>query len=273
MTIVSVTGEIAGSLDELHQPSLSARVLEPFTRQLFLEAGLAPGMRLLDVCSGAGDCAMLAAEIVGQDGNVTGFDQSAETVAYANERATFLGIGNVKFLEALLENLPFGAEFDAIVGRVVLAYRRDPVADLAMLARCVRPGGLMVFQELDYMAGRTIPPSPIVNEVREWVTKTFQRAGMELQMGPKLYSTFENAGLPAPRMRLDGFIGGPESIAPMFLTNVVRLLLPQLEALGVATAEDVQIETLEERVRLDLARNGAVLQSPLLMGAWTRLPE
>ena len=271
MTNGSVTNEIASSRDELDQPSLSARAFEPFTRQLFVESGLKPGMRVLDVFSGAGDVALLAREFVGQDGLVTGFDQSSGPVAYANERAAFRGLKNVDFLEGQIDDLPFGADFDAIVGRVVLAYRRDPVRDLRALARCLRPGGLLVFQEIDHLAARTIPPAAVVDQVREWIIEAFERVGIELQMGSKLYPTFSEAGLQPPRMRLDGFIGGAESMAPMFLTNVVRMLLPQLETLGVATAEDVQIDTLEERLRLDLASIGGVMQSPLLIGAWTRM--
>ncbi len=272
MTDGSVTGEITRSPDALDQPGMSARALEPFTRQLFVEAGLKPGMRVLDVFSGAGDVALLAREIVGRDGLVIGFDPSVQSVAYATERAAFRGLGNVDFLEAQMDDLPFGADFEAIVGRVVLAYRRDPVRDLRVLVRCLQPGGLLVFQEIDHLTARTIPPTAVVDQVREWLIETFERAGIKLQMGSELYRAFREAGLPPPRMRLDGFVGGAESTAPMFLTNVVRTLLPQLEALGVATAEDVQIETLEERMRLDLARTGGVMQSPLLIGAWTRPP-
>lgn len=272
MTNGSMTGEIARSREGLDQPSMSARMFEPFTRALFLEAGLKPGMRVLDVLSGAGDVALLAREIVGADGNVIGFDQSAQAVAYANERAAFRGLPNVKFIEAQIEDLPFGADFDAIVGRMVLAFRRDPVRDLRALARCLRPSGLMVFQESDLLTGRTIPPVPVVDQVRKWVIETLERTGIEPQMGPKLYAVFEEAGLPPPRMRLDGLIGGGESVAPMFLANVAGTLLPQFDALGVGAPEDVQTETFEERMRLDLVHTRGVMQSPLLIGAWSRLP-
>lgn len=265
-------GEIIRSRNELDEPSLSARAFEPLTRQLFLEAGLKSGMRVLDVCSGVGDVAFLAREIVGPDGHVTGFDSSPAIVAYASDRAAFRSLSNIKFLEARLEELPFGAEFDAIVGRMVLAYRRDPARDLRALVRFARPGAVFVFQELDYMSGRTIPSDALVDQVRQWLIEAFEQSGMNLQMGPNLYDLFGKAGLEPPHMRLDGFIGGAESIAPMFLANVVRTLMPHLEELGVATAADVQIETLEERMRLDLARIGGVMQSPLLIGAWTRLP-
>ncbi|HVI06234.1 MAG TPA: class I SAM-dependent methyltransferase [Sphingomicrobium sp.] len=273
MTIGSINSQIARSRDEADQPSFSARAFEPLTGMLFLEAGLEPGMNVLDAFSGAGDVAFLAREIVGPDGHVTGFDQSSATVAYANERAAFRGIGNIKFLEADIENLPFGREFDAVIGRAVLMYRHDPVADLRSLVGCLRPEGLAVFQEFDQLSGKTIPPARVVDEVREWLLSVFEKAGIELEMGPRLYSAFKAAGLNPPQMRVDGFIGGAESLSPALIANVVRTLLPQLEALGIARAEDVDIDTLENRMRADLERTGGVMRTPLLIGAWSSLQD
>ena len=270
MTNGSITGEIARSRDELFQPSMSARLLESFTRQLFLEAGLKPGMRILDAWSGAGDVASLARELVGPDGYVVGFDSSAQLVAFANERAMLDGYSNLRFVEARIEDLPFVSEFDVVVGRIVLAYREQPVRDLQALVRCLKPGGMVVFQELDHLAARTIPPVPLIDQVRGWFIEAFRRTGIELQMGLKLHAAFRAAGLEPPRLRLDGLIGGAESTAPMLVAGVVRKLLPQIEALGLATAEEVQIETLEERMRLELARTGAIMQTSLVIGAWTR---
>jgi SAM-dependent methyltransferase len=230
-------------------------------------------MRVLDVFSGAGDVAFLARDIVGPQGHVTGFDQNAATVAYANERAASLGLTNVEFVEGDIENLPLTGQFDAIVGRVVLMYRPDPIRDLRALVRWLRPGGLAVFQEFDQLAGKTVPPAPVVDQVRQWLLEFFAAAGLELEMGPKLYPALKAAGFPSPEMRVSGFIGGAESIAPKLVANVLQMLLPQIEATGVATAEQVQINTLEERMRADLANSGGVMSTPLLIGAWARLPD
>lgn len=266
----SVEGVIARSREELDQPSISARAMEPLTRSLFIEAGLEAGMHVLDVCSGVGDVAFLAREIVGAEGHVTGFDCASVAVTYANERAAFRSLSNVEFVEAEIENLPFGQEFDAIIGRVVLMYRRDPVGDVRALIRCLRPGGVVVFQEFDMLPGKTVPPTAVVDDVRAWVLDAFERAGIELEMGPKLYAIFKAAGLNSPQMRVDGFIGGAESIAPTLVANVARMLMPQAEALGAVDAKDAQIDTLEERMRADLARTGGVMSTPLLIGAWAR---
>jgi ubiquinone/menaquinone biosynthesis C-methylase UbiE len=268
----SVNTQFARSRDELDQPSYSARAFEPMTGMLFLEAGLGPGMRVLDAFSATGDVALLASEIVGPEGSVTGFDQSPEPVAYANERVSIRGLNNVNFIEADVTSLPFGAEFDAVIGRIVLMYRRDPESDLKALVRYLRPGGLAIFQELDMLAGRTEPPAPVVEQVREWLLQAFEQVGIHMRMGPQLYQLFRAAGLDPPRMRIDGFIGGKESISPRLIANVARMLLPQLEAMGITTADEVQIDTLEQRMRADLEQTGGVMSAPTLIGAWARLP-
>lgn len=268
MTNGSVSPVVAPSPSELDQPSFSARVFEPVTRALFHQAGLQPGMRVLDFGSGAGDVAFLAREIVGPEGQVVGVDESPASVAYAKERAAFRGLANVDFIESKVDALPFGQEFDAIVGRIVLMYRPNPERDVRALVRHLKPGGLIVFQEFDLLTGKTVPPAPVIDQVREWILRLFAQAEIEPEMGTQLYAVFKAAGLSEPQMHVDGFIGGSESISPSLVANVARILLPQLISLGIASAETVQIDTLEARIRADLALTDSVVSHPLLIGTW-----
>ena len=92
-------------------------------------------------------------------------------------------------------------------------------------------------------------------------------------MGPKLYSVFKAAGLPAPEMRADALIGGPESVAPALVAGAARMVIPHLEELGIAAEADVDVDTLEDRMRADLERSGGVMSAPPLIGAWVRLAD
>ena len=60
--------------------AVTLRSLPRFTRQLFEQAGISSGMRILDVGCGAGDVAFLAAALVGPNGEVIGADRSAAAV-------------------------------------------------------------------------------------------------------------------------------------------------------------------------------------------------
>src|SRR5262249_49513373 len=110
---------------ELERLRTQARLIEPITRGFFREAGIAPGMRVLDFGSGAGDVAFLAAELVGPSGEVIGIDRVAAAVNAANAGARARGFNNVTFREGDVARVSFERPFDAVVGRYVLLYQAD----------------------------------------------------------------------------------------------------------------------------------------------------
>src|SRR5438105_5990994 len=102
------------SPQELERLSHQGQAFGPFTRQLFEQSGIGPGMRILDVGSGAGDVAFLAAELVGASGEVIGADRSAAAVEWAVARAQKQRMSNVKFLEGDPTVMDFEQLFDAV---------------------------------------------------------------------------------------------------------------------------------------------------------------
>ena len=62
---------------ELDRLSAQARLIDPVTRRFFHDAGIVPGMHVLDVGRGAGDVAFLVADLVGESGEVIGVDRLA----------------------------------------------------------------------------------------------------------------------------------------------------------------------------------------------------
>ena len=262
------------STNDLERQTVEARAFQCFTRELFIEAGLQKGMRVLEIGTGAGDVAMLAADLVGPTGTVVSVDKSCATVELAMERARLKGIQNVDFKCAdPQENLSVGNDFDALVGRLVLMYLHSPAVTLRRLVRHLRPGGIVAFQEINTLGARTVPPIPSHELAQTWIRETFLRSGVEIQMGPKLHAVFKGAGLPAPQMRVDGLIGGSESIVPALMADVIRSILPLIVQFGLATESAVDIETLEDRLRAELEAADGSISSPLLIGAWAKLPE
>jgi len=99
-----------------------AELFDPLTERLFSTAGLGNGMRVLDLGSGAGDVAMLAARLVGSEGEVVGVERDPEAVASATARVTQAGLSNVRFIQGDAQTLDGVADgFDAAVGRLVWA--------------------------------------------------------------------------------------------------------------------------------------------------------
>jgi SAM-dependent methyltransferase len=261
------------SARELERLSAQARVLDPLTRQLFSEAGIAPGMRILDVGSGTGDVAFLAAEMVGVTGEVVGVDKAPAALAVAQARAGARSLRNVSFREGDPTAIAFDRPFDAVVGRLILMYYADPAAALRKIAGHLRRGGMLAFHEADWDGTRSFPPLPTYDRCCRLFVETFRLLGTETRMGIKLHSAFVAAGLPAPSMRLHAIVGGATGGSEWLhvVADLMGVLLPEMERLGVATAAEVDIETLASRLRAEIADTGGTIVAPSVIGAWARV--
>lgn len=260
------------SEQELERLSHQGQAFAPFTNHLFEQAGIGPGMRILDVGSGAGDVAFLAAELVGPSGNVIGVDRVGAAVEWATARASSREIKNVTFLEGDPAVMPFDQKFDALVGRLVLMYYPDPVGAIQRLARHVRPGGLMVFQEFDMGNCRSLPAVTTFERALGWMKQTLSATGARIQLGLELYPIFLAAGLPGPSLRMDALIGGGAGFPYEIIAAAIQSLLPVMEERKIATAAEVDTPTLAQRMRDEVVAGGGVVLSPGLIGAWSRKP-
>jgi arsenite methyltransferase len=103
---------------------------------------LTEGERVLDLGSGAGTDSLVAAQMVGPEGSVTGIDMTPEMLGKARGAAAALGVGNVEFVEGEAEHLPFpDASFDVVISNGVIDLIPDKDAVFAELHRVLVPGG------------------------------------------------------------------------------------------------------------------------------------
>jgi SAM-dependent methyltransferase len=114
-----------------------AGVANPFTL-----GRLEAGERVLDLGCGAGTDSLVAAQMVGPEGRVTGIDMTPEMLAKARGAADELGAPNVEFVESEAERLPFEDEsFDAVISNGVIDLIPDKDAVFSELFRVLKPGG------------------------------------------------------------------------------------------------------------------------------------
>jgi SAM-dependent methyltransferase len=103
---------------------------------------LASGERVLDLGSGAGTDSLVAAQMVGEHGRVTGVDMTPEMLAKAREAAAEMGASNVEFVQSEAERLPFEeASFDVVISNGVIDLIPDKDAVFSELYRVLAPGG------------------------------------------------------------------------------------------------------------------------------------
>jgi ubiquinone/menaquinone biosynthesis C-methylase UbiE len=249
-----------------------AALLRDITRAIWRNAGIEPGMRVLDVGCGVGDTSFLAAELVGPGGSVIGQDRSAEALATARQRGAELGLTQVQFVQGELGENPEGGLFDAIVGRCILIHQPDITAALRSLQPWLRPGGIAAFHELE-LGARTVsdPSSQLVGQVRGWLRQAFRLGGMQAHGVTQLPRCFHEAGFGWPQLELYPLVGsGSDSFAPAYLVEILTTVAPLLEREGIATANELRLNSLEERLRADCA-NGAPGLVQINGGAWARV--
>lgn len=270
-TSASTSYMLGHSEHELARLTRQAKLVDPMTRRYFTRAGIAPGMRVLDMGSGAGDTALLAAELVGPTGQVVGIDRSAGALTTARSRAQERSLHHVSFQEGEPGEMAFDTPFDAVVGRYVLMFQPDPVALLRDVMKHLKSEGIVVFHEVDWDSLRTYPRVPLFEQASRWITDAAAKSGADCRMGIKLHATYVAAGLPAPEIGLEALIGTGEDLERIrFITEIVETMAGRIQELGIATTEDMDLETLDRRIAAQALAVSGVMVGRSEVGAWSR---
>jgi SAM-dependent methyltransferase len=127
---------------------------------------LPPGRSVLDLGSGAGLDSLLAARRVGTTGRVVGVDLCREMVEKARSNAETLGLRNVEFVEAEIENVPLpDGSVDVVISNGVFNLCLDKPKVLAEAFRALRPGGRL--QMADILLHDNVTPNEVAR-LGEW---------------------------------------------------------------------------------------------------------
>ncbi|HEY0756254.1 MAG TPA: class I SAM-dependent methyltransferase [Ktedonobacteraceae bacterium] len=251
-----------------------ANFVNPWTMRLLQEAKIRPGMKILDLGSGAGDVALLLAELLGPQGSITGIDVNPVVLEAARVRLREAGFANVTFLSGNIETLPLADDFDVIVGRLILSHLRDPRGVILRLEQYLRPGGLMIFQEPDLTRATAFPSQPacvLWDQACRWTNAAFHAGGVTPTIGLDLYRYLLDAGLSEPHLSSNVLLGaGPDWIGYRQHAETIRSLLPLITQFGIATEEEIGLETLAERMREEALRQRSVLRGLEMISIWAQ---
>lgn len=240
----------------------------------FRAAGITPGMRVLDIGSGVGDVSILAAEMVGTSGSVVGLDRDAASIAWATRRVAEAGFANIQFRAGEFGEFSDPQPFDALVGRFILMYLPDPVATLRHLGKYLRGGARIAFMELDLtVPSSRLPATPDYRIHETWMSEVFRRSGVRVDMGMRLYHTYRDAGFVDSATLVSHLSGCGVSRAMIdYVVETVRSILPKILEFGIATREEVGIDTLAERMEAQVREADPQWVGTRYIGGWATKP-
>ncbi len=255
---------------ERRRLALQASILRPFTEDLFRRAGITTGMHVLDVGCGVGDVSLLAARLTGRTGSVTSIDIDSAALQTLRDRAAAEGIRTIRSLEADIHSFDPGHTFDAVVGRHILIHTKDPLSALTACRELLNPRGIAAFQEYDFQQSVASCPSLPVRDAVFAVFNAFFSQAVKASIGSRLFTLFMEAGFEHPDCRGEFPVdGGVESPYHEVIVESLRSILPHAKAMNIAGAADIDMDTLENRLREE-ARSGAASPFPVMFSCFSR---
>jgi hypothetical protein len=111
----------------------------------------------------------------------------------------------------------------------------------------------------------------LASDATDWIMRAFTAAGATPQIGSRLGRILEDAGLDTVKtFGIQPYLPARDPAGPALLVGVVRSLFDVIIKHGIATAEQIGLETLERRIAEELRREDAVFLPPTVVGAWGR---
>ena len=244
--------------------------VDEMTERMLDDACIRTGMRVLDIGCGPGAVSLMLSQRVGSQGRVFAVDHNPKMLDTAREKARQAGVSNLTFIEGGFDAVfPEHGTLDAAVGRRVLMYQADAPQAVAQLARAVRTGAVIAFQEHDMVGvtdGRT--SLPLHDRVRSWLREMLCAEGANLHMGFELHYALSAAGLSVERVRAEANVITPTADYPV--AAIIRAIFPRLLQHGILTEAQVDVDALDDCLMTERRAANATCIWEMVFWAWAR---
>jgi SAM-dependent methyltransferase len=221
---------IRGGVEGRERLRILARVMRPTALQLFETVGIKSGMKCLDVGCGGGDVTFDLAELVGPNGRVVGWDIDKVKLELARRESEERRQNNVEFRLLNVCTSDAEPEFDVVHARFLLTHLMDPVEALARTLRAVRPGGLVMLQDIDCAGCFCHPYSAAFWRFVELYTETGRRRGCDPNIGQRLPGMLLEAGIERVQMNVvqpEPLDADVKLMTPLTMENIVDAVLAE----------------------------------------------
>jgi ubiquinone/menaquinone biosynthesis C-methylase UbiE len=261
---------IRGGIQGRERLRLLSRVMQPTTLQLFACVGVSEGMACLDVGCGGGDVTLDLARLVGEKGRVVGADIDETQLEVARSEAAEQGFSNAQFQLADATNADIHAEFDIVYSRFLLTHLPDPVPALSRMFAALRPGGVLIIEDIDFSGSFCYPENAAYNRYVSLYSETVLRRGADPNIGPRLPGMLTAAGcqyLEVNVVQPCGITGEVKLMAALTMDNIADAVIS--DALAGRDEVDAVVAELYK-----VGRDSATVMSvPRIVQTWGLRPQ
>lgn len=256
---------IAGGEPGKRRLDVLAAVMDPLTGSLLDRAAIDAAHRCVDVGCGGGHVTRELARRA-PDGHAVGIDIDPEVVELARLDAEREGLANLAFRVGDAMALDDGP-YDLAYARFLLSHVGDPAGAVSAMVAALRPGGVLVVEDVDFTGSFSHPDSAAYRRYVELYRATVARRGGNADIGPALPALLQTAGLDGVGFNVvqpAGHDGDAKLISPLTLARMSHSIVEE----GVASAEEVE-QVLAELYAFH-EDPATVMSMPRIVQAWGR---
>jgi ubiquinone/menaquinone biosynthesis C-methylase UbiE len=156
-----------------------SRIMYATTASLFDRLCIKDGLLCFDIGCGGGDVTLEFARRIGPRGKVIGADMDETKLDIARRETEALGIRNVEFryLDIRSPRNDISSDFDVVYARFLLTHLDDPSRAVSAFYRYLRPGGLVIVEDIDFNGHFTYPESKAFHRYRELYCEVVRKRG------------------------------------------------------------------------------------------------
>jgi SAM-dependent methyltransferase len=256
---------IRGGIEGTERLRLLSRVMRATTSGLLDRVGIRPGMECLEVGCGSGDVAFDLARRVGPQGRVVATDIDQIKLELASREAGVQRLSNIEFRLSDIMQDNHTQEFDLVHARFILTHLPNPEGALTKMRQALRPGGVVVIEEIDFRGHFCHPDSPALWRYIDLYTQAVQLRGGDANIGPLIPALLEGAGFETIHMNVvqpAGTTGEIKLISAITMENIAGAVVAE----GLATQDE--IDQIVAELYEYAGTFGTLSSAPRIVEAW-----
>jgi 2-polyprenyl-3-methyl-5-hydroxy-6-metoxy-1,4-benzoquinol methylase len=242
-----------------------AAALAPSTTALLDRLGSMENLMVIDAACGGGDVTVELSRRVGRGGRVAGLDADAGKLEAASERARMNGADNCTFAECdITQPWPIH-DADIVYARFILTHLREPERLLASAWNALKPGGLMVVEDIDTEGCFCYPASDAFAQSRELYVAAAKLRGCDPFIGRRLGHMFDACGFQSVGTAL-AHPYGRQGPAKDVMVMTIHAIADAVLASGLLT--EPALRSLLDELDTYAAREDTIMSMPRVFQAW-----